>query len=436
MPRWRRALGISVGALGIGVLASLAYVHVLRPVWVVVFGAVWAAVVGLVSQIWQRTAKTIVDIASLWLDAHIRDFAYGYRKRYYEHLIHRHRTFDVKGLTTQSVYSLEIEQVYVDLSIEPSQLTTVSSSIVQNFSASSRGSIWDFLASIHLTNQSFAIIGAPGSGKTTLLKHVTLALAAHNGNAHGQKYVPVLLFIRDHAESIGAKETISLEDVLLESITKMGIPAPVDWFKRALAAGKCLVLFDGLDEVADPKLRRKVATWVQNQAKAYGANRFILSSRPFGYKSNPLGGVTVLEVRPFNLEQVRDFVGKWYFANEVMSAQKNDEGVRISAREASEDLLRRLRSTPALLDLALNPLLLTMITTVHRYRGSLPGRRVELYAEICHVFWGRRQQARGMDLELTPAQKKRVLQPLAYHIMSHEKREISIERPARRLRAH
>jgi hypothetical protein len=65
-----------------------------------------------------------------------------------------------------------------------------------------------------------------------------------------------------------------------------------------------------------------------------------------------------------------------------------------------------------------------MIATVHRYRSSLPGRRVELYAEISEVFLGKRQQARGLVIDLTPIQKQRVLQPLAYYMMCEAKREI------------
>jgi predicted NACHT family NTPase len=86
----------------------------------------------------------------------------------------------------------------------------------------------------------------------------------------------------------------------------------------------------------------------------------------------------------------------------------------MQARQQADDLLRRIVRTPALLALAVNPLLLTMITTVHRYRSSLPGRRVELYAEICEVFLGKRQQSRGIEIDMTPAQKQSVLQPLAY----------------------
>ena len=90
-----------------------------------------------------------------------------------------------------------------------------------------------------------------------------------------------------------------------------------------------------------------------------------------------------------------------------MSAQRDDPGVRMTAQEGGDDLLQRLRKTPALSDLAVNPLLLTMIATVHRYRSSLLGRRVELYAEICEVFLGKRQQARGMELDLTPSASNR-----------------------------
>lgn len=117
-------------------------------------------------------------------------------------------------------------------------------------------------------------------------------------------------------------------------------------------------------------------------------------------------------------------VHNWYMANEIKSQQKDDPGVHLDARNGAEDLLRRLYDASALLDLAVNPLLLTMIATVHRYRSTLPGRRVELYAEIFEVFVGKRQQARGLDLDLTPAQKQRVLEPLAYRLMSERKRDI------------
>jgi predicted NACHT family NTPase len=184
-------------------------------------------------------------------------------------------------------------------------------------------------------------------------------------------------------------------------------------------------MLDGLDEVDDPDLRRKVVRWVERQAEFLGANRFLVSSRPNGYRDNPLAGFTALQVLPFKPEQVDRFVRNWYFANEVVAHQKNDPGVRMEADKGADELLGRLRSSSALQDLAVNPLLLTLIATVHRYRSQLPGRRVELFAEICDVFLGKRQQAKGLELDLTPAQKVRVLRVLAYEMMCREVREIA-----------
>jgi hypothetical protein len=388
-------------------------------------GVVWTVFVGLTSKIWARVEKTIVELAGDALDIYIRDFASRYRKRYLEHLKQRHRTFDVKGLSTQGIYALEIEQVYVELTVDPTMADNASVNPIAK-TDSGRHDIWTFLNSPQMTRQDFAILGAPGSGKTTLLKHITLGLAANHGKFEGLKRLPVLLFIRDHAAEIGSNPKQTIADVAEQAAIKMGIPAPAGWFARELARGRCLVMLDGLDEVADAALRKTVAEWVESQLQAFGANRFLVSSRPFGYKSNPLNRVTVLEVRPFSSEQSERFIKNWYLANEVMSAQKDDEGVRIAAREGAADLMSRIRAKPALAELAVNPLLLTMIANVHRYRSSLPGRRVELYAEICEVFLGKRQQARGMELDLTPAQKKRALQPLAFHMMCGEEREIPV----------
>jgi len=66
-----------------------------------------------------------------------------------------------------------------------------------------------------------------------------------------------------------------------------------------------------------------------------------------------------------------------------------------------------------------------MIATVHRYRSSLPGRRVELYAEMCEVLLSKRQEVKGMTQQLSAKQQMRVVQTLAYNMMLQGKREIN-----------
>ena len=44
---------------------------------------------------------------------------------------------------------------------------------------------------------------------------------------------------------------------------------PEGWFKQHLSKGCCLIMLDGLDEVADPEVRMAVVTWVERQMAAY-----------------------------------------------------------------------------------------------------------------------------------------------------------------------
>jgi predicted NACHT family NTPase len=402
----------------------------------IALGIAYEAVVfgfGFVTKIWERLQSKWVDALADWTDAKIRGLLSNFEHRYLRQLVFKHRTFDVKGLTTQSIHALEIEQVFVELAVAPQAAHTSSADPILNVRpdpGDSPRTIWEYFRTEKIGTHNLAILGAPGSGKTTLLKHVALALAG-SSRKRLLKATPILIFLRDHSDLIKANPDASLAQVIRDSLTKMGCPPPAGWPERRLEDGKFLVMMDGLDEVADANTRRLVVSWVDRQIENNGNNRFLVTSRPFGYRDNPLSAVTVLVVRPFNSDQVRQFVHNWYLANEIMSAQKTDAGVQMAAAEGAEDLLRRLRNTPALSDLAVNPLLLTMITTVHRYRSSLPGRRVELYAEICDVFLGKRQQARGLSLDLTPAQKKQVLAPLALQMMRDRHREITLSEAAK-----
>ncbi len=128
----------------------------------------------------------------------------------------------------------------------------------------------------------------------------------------------------------------------------------------------------------------------------------------------------------FNNTQVKKFVYNWYLATTILSYAKDDPGLRQEAEQKAHDLLDRLRKNPVLHELTVNPLLLTMIAMVHSYRDALPGRRVELYAEICDVLLGHWRQAKGLTDPLTAAQKRAVLQPLAADMMQQRVRSIAI----------
>jgi hypothetical protein len=300
--------------------------------------------------------------------------------------------------------------------------------------AAGRHSITEFLD--HRERVVLAVIGPPGSGKSTLLAHVArLSAQAHRGplsrdRPRGRRRIPVLLAFRRHAGSIVATPEISLADVIRSAVG--GVPGKEHggWWDRQLDRGRCLILLDGLDEVARDEERRIVVDWVVRQINTYADTHFVVTSRPHGFPGPLIPQADVLQVRTFTPEQVQLFLNRWYFATELHAtgATSKDQlrAVRIVARESADRLIALLRAHPALHDLTVNPLLLTMIATVHRYRGALPGSRADLYGEICQVLLSRRIQAKDLPEVLPWPAKQKLLGTLAYQMM----RDDAIEWPA------
>ncbi len=187
------------------------------------------------------------------------------------------------------------------------------------------------------------------------------------------------------------------------------------------------MLLDGLDEVARQEDRTKVAAWAERQISQYPGNDYVITSRPHGYRTAGISGAAVLQVRGFTSGQVNRFVHSWYLAAERHSTGAVGKDIADRAGSGADDLLRRLEDAPALHDLTVNPLLLTMIANVHRYRGALPGSRADLYAEICQVMLWRRQIAKNLAAGLAGDKKETLLRGLAYAMMQRKLRDLSRE---------
>jgi predicted NACHT family NTPase len=100
-------------------------------------------------------------------------------------------------------------------------------------------------------------------------------------------------------------------------------------------------------------------------------------------------------VRDFTLEDVRAFLIRWHQA--VMIGQMGPgQSALDAAAEQTRQLVEAVEASERIQDLAINPLMLTVIALVHRDRVKLPDRRAELYAEAVDVLLGKRDEARGI----------------------------------------
>ncbi|MBV8992264.1 MAG: NACHT domain-containing protein, partial [Pseudonocardiales bacterium] len=409
-----------------------------NPVWsaaVLVIYWLVLAVLRFVGRVGGAVGEKWVPRVADAVDRSVRAVLLGYRSTYLEQLGRSVRDIELLGVATQGEYTLRLQQVYVEVSVLPRALHETSGEpfVGKMGEPAERRTLASFLGGAE--PGVFAVIGGPGSGKTTLLRRTALELCQRRFHL---QVLPILLYLRDHVDAIvrAADAEPTLPSVAV-SVSWMPGKIPADWLKRRLERGRCLVMLDGLDEVTIEDDRHKVVAWVQRQIERYPDNDYVITSRPYGYLTNPLTKANVLQVRRFTGKQISQFIQDWYYAIECRSTSESGDKVRSQSRRKAHDLLSRLRSQPALYDLAANPLLLSMIANVHRYRNALPGSRAALYGEMCDVLLHRRQDAKGLSAGgtgLRGEQKERVVRELALHMMVKKIRDIPAGQAQRALR--
>lgn len=357
----------------------------------------------------------------------------GGRKVYLRQLRASVQDMETVGVATPGQFVLRMRQVYVDVSLVPQALHTTTGEPFLGAVAvaepapgpGERRSLESVLrdAERETVARVLAVVGGPGSGKTTLARNTALSLCRRHW-ALRRLGLPVLIYLRDHAAAILAEDAPALGEVAV-SVGWLEGKVSATWMERQLDRGGCVVLLDGLDEVADTADRGRVVSWTRRQIQRHPHNTYVVTSRPHGYESNPLPGAEVLQVRRFTAEQVSRFMHQWSHATERRAREGSEQDVRAVAHRNAENLLARLREKPALYDLAANPLLLTMTANVHRYRGQLPGSRAELYAEMCDVLLHRRSEDRGLHdaTGLGGPHKQHVVQHLALAMMKARTRD-------------
>jgi hypothetical protein len=295
-------------------------------------------------------------------------------------------------------------------------------------------------------HSELAIVGAPGSGKTTLLKYIALSFARRQARYRlglDEDRLPVFIVLRDFSKyleglpRVGGILGADLVKAYLVSSYSQYFPSlalPEGFFDTVLAEGRCIVLMDGLDEVADSSLRSHLALFLWSFAATSPGNRFVVTSRPRGYEVGRqylAGAFDECTIQDFDQEQIAGFVTSWYLAVTV-DREGDTPTARDGAAKSAEDLLTAVKSAQ-IRSLAANPLLMSILALIHQRGNRLPQRRVALYEECIEFLLGFWRQVQGGEAArelagiggLTTAEKRVIIEPIALWL--HERGESGAE---------
>lgn len=266
------------------------------------------------------------------------------------------------------------------------------------------------------------ILGDPGAGKTTFLKFLALKLACGEGADLGlDDRLPLLFPLAAYANALAVRN-VRLDEFIAAYFKETVGDLPIDLLVReALAAGRALILLDGLDEVKDLSQRNTVVERVTDffSAQHRKGNKFVLTSRVVGYRAvrTVADGMTECTLIDFDDDEIAEFVGKWTSTLEKQ-ALGDTRVARHDAETERRELMNAMQTNEGVRRLAANPLLLTILALMKRKSVTLPERRVQLYDQYVTTLLSTWNRARSMSgrapgRDLDEVQTTRVLAPLA-----------------------
>ncbi|MBF0401808.1 MAG: SUMF1/EgtB/PvdO family nonheme iron enzyme [Magnetococcales bacterium] len=261
--------------------------------------------------------------------------------------------------------------------------------------------------------QRLLIEGQPGAGKTTFLKLVAAMLAKdllHMAHPQGKSWreehlgmegaarYPLFLRLSELAILLAAdnKPTADdrrrLLDLLIASPNGRGDPRWRSHWEGLLQRGEAILLLDGLDEVADERVRTRVIQIVQDATRNWNNCPIIVTSRPFGVEQMKGLGFHHGVIDPFGMEEIRTFIGRWSAALHASGDGEHDSGV---AADHQQTLLQAIADRLTIRRLAANPVMLTCLCVVHWNEGKLPEGRARVYQAVIRWLIGSRTTTRS-----------------------------------------
>jgi hypothetical protein len=351
-------------------------------------------------------------------------------------------TFDPRSSQERLEESRALHHAQQEGSVAPGELL-VENPHFRRLASTSVSTKPQTLAGVIRDNRCVVMLGDPGSGKTTLMHWLTrqCAIARQNDRVKlivearridpgassdsspvliGPAWFPVNIPISDYSsrrrnleDGIGSPLLRYAARALANRLEEAGFATTAAEILQQMhaeaAAGRLLILIDGLDEDFQAEDRRSIVTeiellltWLHGESpdgkliptvppNVRGNNRMVVTSRVAGYKDAPLSiDVPHFFVEPLSLMGAERLITNLFAALETYGASGEHQLENVAPlrdrllrqlRDPNGDRLRALVTTPVLAS--------ALFTQYLAGSGKLPGDRRGLYESVIDLFMRR-----------------------------------------------
>lgn len=236
---------------------------------------------------------------------------------------------------------------------------------------------------LSLPGRRTVLLGDPGAGKSTLASKLAHDLALSNDR------VPFLLVLRDFTPwfRTGGRELLKY----LEQICRdpYNLPWLRDGVEYLLRNGRAVVILDGLDELVEPELRRRVVRLIEGFAHQYPLTPVVVTARKVGYAEAPLSEslFTWGTVGEFDTNQVTAYAARWFALDAATPSAKRARLAEAFVAESAE-----------IAELRRNPLLLALLCAMYSSEHYLPRNLAQVYERCAVMLFDRWDSMRGIAL--------------------------------------
>jgi hypothetical protein len=274
------------------------------------------------------------------------------------------------------------------------------------------------------TGRRLVVLGDPGAGKSTLATKLAYDLAADPAGTE----VPFLVVLRHLSSALQTGERTLAEHLLTVARDPHNVAMSAETVDYLLLNGQAVVILDGLDELTDVSLRRRLTELVRGFATLYPMVPMVVTSRRVGYREAALDVALfpVHDLMPFDAGQVEKYIGHWFAL---------DDGTPPADRQRLAESF--LRDSASIEDLRSNPLLLALLCAMYATDHYLPRLRAQIYERCALMVFERWDSMRGIGRQLEFEGRVRgAVQHLAWHLLTEDEAELPRHQIVRLLVGH